>query len=225
MENLCLLEALGFHKMPDVPPFRDCCVLTGSVLRTPQLFTSLSPAFPHQVLSGTWHDQGQDGRRVEKVRKRNPVKTPWIRGDALIIHSNNQQLLGLTTHFSTNLGQFAYLHELSASTSVLRRSVVSDSLLRHQTSLSMGFSWQEYWNALPGTPPGNLPELGIKPASATPALAGGFFTTSATCILGSNNKNNSSYLLELLLRIKSHSVCKRHSSSHVRTQEMSTMTI
>ena len=174
MENLCLLEALGFDKMPDVPPFRDCHVLTGSVLRTPQSFTSLSPAFPQQVSSGTWHDQGQDGRRVEKVRKRNPVKTPWIRGDALIIHSNNQQLLGLTTHFSTNLGQFAYLHELSASMSVLRHSVVSDSLLPHQTSLSMGFSWQEYWNALPGTPPGDLPELGRDQAWICYSCIGGW---------------------------------------------------
>ena len=51
----------------------------------------------------------------------------------------------------------------------------------HQGSLSMGFSRQEYWSGLPCSPPGNLPNPGIKPTSLeSPALAGGFFTTSAT---------------------------------------------
>ena len=47
----------------------------------------------------------------------------------------------------------------------------------------MEFSRQEYWSGLPFPPPGDLPNPGIwkKPASLTsPALAGGFFTTSAT---------------------------------------------
>jgi len=44
--------------------------------------------------------------------------------------------------------------------------------------VSMGFSRQEYWNKLPGPPPGTLPNSGIEPGS--PALAGRFFTTSAT---------------------------------------------
>ena len=47
--------------------------------------------------------------------------------------------------------------------------------------LSMGFSRQEYWSELPYPPPGDLPNLGIEPASLmSPALAGGFFTTSTT---------------------------------------------
>ena len=51
----------------------------------------------------------------------------------------------------------------------------------HQASLSMGFSRQEYWSELPCPPPGDLPHPGIKPASlGSPALAGRFFTTSAT---------------------------------------------
>ena len=46
-----------------------------------------------------------------------------------------------------------------------------------QAPLSMGFSRQEYWSGLPGPPPGDLPDPGIKPESLTsPALAGGFFT-------------------------------------------------
>ena len=47
-----------------------------------------------------------------------------------------------------------------------------------QTPLSMGLFRQEYWSGLPFPPPGNLPNWGIKPASsASPSLAGGFFTT------------------------------------------------
>ena len=50
-----------------------------------------------------------------------------------------------------------------------------------QVPLSMGFSRQEYWSGLPFPSPGYLPDPGIKPASLmSPALAGGFFTTSAT---------------------------------------------
>ena len=50
-----------------------------------------------------------------------------------------------------------------------------------QDPLSMGFSRQEYWSGLPRPPPEDLPHSGIEPASLrTPALAGGFFTTSAT---------------------------------------------
>ena len=40
---------------------------------------------------------------------------------------------------------------------------------------SMEFSRQEYWSGLPFPPPGHLSDPRIKPAS--PALAGGFFTT------------------------------------------------
>ena len=48
-----------------------------------------------------------------------------------------------------------------------------------QTPLSMGFSGQEYWSGLPfPTPPGDLPNPGIEPASpVSPALTGRFFTT------------------------------------------------
>ena len=50
-----------------------------------------------------------------------------------------------------------------------------------QAPLSMGFSKKEYWSVLPCPPPGDLPDPGIKPTSLTsPALANGFFTTSAT---------------------------------------------
>ena len=47
-----------------------------------------------------------------------------------------------------------------------------------QTPLSMEFSRQEYWSGLPNSPPGNLPDPGIKPESL--GMAVGFFTTRAT---------------------------------------------
>ena len=50
-----------------------------------------------------------------------------------------------------------------------------------QAPLSMGFSRQEYWSGLLCPPPEDLPDPGIKSVSLTsPALAGGFFTASAT---------------------------------------------
>ena len=46
----------------------------------------------------------------------------------------------------------------------------------HQTPLSMGLSRQEYWIGLLCSPPGTLPDPGIKPVSLmSPALADWFF--------------------------------------------------
>ena len=61
------------------------------------------------------------------------------------------------------------------------RLFVTPWTVAYQAPLFMGISSQEYWSGLPCLPPGNLPKPGIEPASVTsPALAGGFFTTSAT---------------------------------------------
>ena len=82
---------------------------------------------------------------------------------------------------------------------VLSRSVVSNSVglgtVARQAPLSMEFSRQEYRSGLPPPPPGALPNPGIKPTSvASLALAGRFFTTSATwktqlVIITSTKKN------------------------------------
>ena len=51
----------------------------------------------------------------------------------------------------------------------------------HQVLLPMEFFRQEYLGRVPSPPPGDLPDPGIEPTSlASPALADGFFTTSAT---------------------------------------------
>ena len=50
-----------------------------------------------------------------------------------------------------------------------------------QVPLSTGFCRQEYWNGLPCSPPWDLPNPAIESVSFTsPALAGWFFTSSAT---------------------------------------------
>ena len=59
-------------------------------------------------------------------------------------------------------------------------------------SSAHGILQAEYWSGLPFPPPGDLPDPGIKLSSLlSPALAGGFFTTSATweakILLGVNN--------------------------------------
>ena len=62
-------------------------------------------------------------------------------------------------------------------------SVISDSLrlVAHQTSLSMVFSRQEYLSGLPWPSPGDLHLPGMELGSLlSPALVGGFFTTSTT---------------------------------------------
>ena len=53
----------------------------------------------------------------------------------------------------------------------------------------MKFSRQEYWNGLPFSPPGDLANPGPEPTSlASPALTGGFFTTSTTWKAQAHNK-------------------------------------
>ena len=68
---------------------------------------------------------------------------------------------------------------------MLSHSVVSDSAIlwtvAHQAPLSLEFSRQEYWSRLPFPPPGDFPDPGIELQSLlSSALAGRFFTTSAT---------------------------------------------
>ena len=53
--------------------------------------------------------------------------------------------------------------------------------IAHQAPPSMGFSREESWSGSPCPPPGDLPRPGIEPSPlASSALAGIFFTTSAT---------------------------------------------
>ena len=73
----------------------------------------------------------------------------------------------------------------------------------HQGPLSMGFFRQEYWSGLPCPPPGYVCNPGIEPASLmSPALAVGFFTTSATWQAHTfkiNNHINSMYSFDKII--------------------------
>ena len=85
--------------------------------------------------------------------------------------------------------------------------------------LSAEISRQEYWNELPFPILGHLPRPGIEPVSlASPALAGGFFTTNATwkaqLIGGSNFLLFLSSLLNTVHKlISSYSLCSYEASS------------
>ena len=78
----------------------------------------------------------------------------------------------------------------------------------------MGFSQKEYWSGLPCFPAGDLLHPGIEPASLmSPALTGGFFTTSTTGeahYLFTYSKTNIIHLTNIyfLLNIASH--CSRN---------------
>ena len=76
-------------------------------------------------------------------------------------------------------GVFKHAYVLSRFSCV--QLVVTLQTTAHLAPLSMGFSRQEYLAGFPCSPPGDLPDPWIKPASLTsPALAGRFFTTSTT---------------------------------------------
>ena len=61
------------------------------------------------------------------------------------------------------------------------RLFAAPQTVARQAPLSMGFSRQEYRSGVPRSLPGDLPDSGIEPVSlVSPALAGEFFTISAT---------------------------------------------
>ena len=87
-------------------------------------------------------------------------------------------------------------------------SVMSDSLRTHGLCDLMGWSppgssvlqmsQQEYWSRLPFPSPGNLPDPGMKSTFLKfPALADGFFITSATYLIVKNRFN--SILLKMIV--------------------------
>ena len=91
-----------------------------------------------------------------------------------------EQLTGCKLEKEYNKAYLTHMqHVLSHFSHV--RLFVTPWTIACQASLSMGFSRQEYWSGLPLSPPGHLSNPGIEPASlSSPALAGRFFTTSAT---------------------------------------------
>ena len=102
------------------------------------------------------------------------------------------------THTHTHTRVYIYVADSVYSTAETNRTLQSNYVCREaasvvvqllpiiptvarQAPLSMGCSMQEYRSRLPFPPPGHLPNSGTEsPSLMSPALAGGFFTTSAT---------------------------------------------
>ena len=99
----------------------------------------------------------------------------------------NSQILSSRCYPSSHVYMYVYIHSIyihfqncSKSPQTIYTACVCAQLLNcvwlfviqwtvaHQALLSMGFSRQEYWNELPVSPSGDLPDPGIKPKS--PAL-------------------------------------------------------
>ena len=72
-----------------------------------------------------------------------------------------------------------FVHVLSQFSCI--QLFVTPWTVARQAPLFTGFSRQEHWSGLPCPLPGDLPNPGIKSESLTsPALGGGFLTTSPT---------------------------------------------
>ena len=120
-------------------------------------------------------------------RRTEAQKAMWLRGHSWPPRGSAYFFPEVTTSFSVSV---SYTHTESHGTCQAAAAMSNSSRpcgRTCQAPLSVGFSRQEYWSGLPGPPPGVLPDPGIKPASPmSPALAGSFFTTSATWEAQSN---------------------------------------
>ena len=86
----------------------------------------------------------------------------------------------LSLLFNSLLVKYAIVHVCAQSASRVWL-IETPWTVAYQVPLSMGFYRQEYWSGLPCSPPGDLPNPGIEPASPeSPALSGRFFYHWAT---------------------------------------------
>ena len=91
----------------------------------------------------------------------------------------------------------------------------------YQVPLSMEFSRQEYWNGLPFPSPGDLSDPGIKPTPLmSPALAGRFFTTTATWKASFLMKMHILYTHDLSFHLPTTSIYQDQSQSMVGNPEV-----
>ena len=110
----------------------------------------------------------------------NPGQVLGGEGIAHYPHFRSPNRRGLKSNSETKTPQFKSCGCVLSHSAVMSNSVTQWTTA-DQAPLSMGFSRQEHWSGLPCPPPGDLPDPGIESTSfMSPALAGGFFTTSTT---------------------------------------------
>ena len=110
-----------------------------------------------------WHSSSENLSSENNINYEKVTTMKTFRAALLKVENIWNELACLLSHFSC-IWLFATLWTIA-----------------WQPLLSMGFSRQDYSSGLPCPPPGDLPNPGMKPVSLmSPALAGGFFTTSTT---------------------------------------------
>ena len=116
-------------------------------------------------------------------RQREPAEPVWLSLSLLWCLPFLPLGCGDTCHSPTSLHRQKNLHKQTSVELCFSCVWLFATLwtVVHQAPLSTGFSRQEHWSGLPCPPPRDLPNPGMELASLTsPALAGGFFTTSTT---------------------------------------------
>ena len=117
---------------------------------------------------------GRTGQDSSATARRAPLSAQDSRGPPFCAHCAAHFILTntFTSGFLGKLQSLGSLHKflLWFSLEIMSGSFVIPWTIVLQTPLSMGFPRQEYQSGLPFPSPGDLPDLGIEPAS--PALAG-----------------------------------------------------
>ena len=141
--------------------------------------------YRHPALSDHTRRERKDGGKEAEVPKLvlGPAEPPLPGGPVLHPHSPPQAYDGARSECRRIQASFLTRHPCAPvlHSFNLVRLFVTPWIVGPQAPLSVGFSRQEHWRGLPCPPPGDPPDPGTEPASQeSPALAGGFFTTSAT---------------------------------------------
>ena len=127
----------------------------------------------YQYLSVKWQVPLSAGASISLVRNGKNRSRQWVFLKAKHVHFKDGALCS-SVYFVCVLSCFSCVWLF-----------VTPWTVAHQAPLSMEWtdSKQEYWSWLPFPSPGDLPNPRIEPEPLTsPALAGGFFTTSATWV-------------------------------------------
>ena len=145
------------------------------------VFSKLSTGLQRWTMTSLW-----SWKLEEHNREQSPLSFLWTEQKGLEQSSEEPVFpshLEFTVQDSARVGRLKALGSSCVHVHMLShvQLFAAPWTVAHQASLSRGFSRQEYWGGLPFPSPGNLPDPEMEPTSlVSPALAGRFFTTSAT---------------------------------------------